>query len=137
MGEDIGREGLQNLSDNLTLVDTGMTGGSIINWSSSNPAVISNIGVIHPQASAMDVTLTATLSLGGNTETKAFSVRVAAVNLSDAALSNIEITGGGTLRDASGLNDQIRAADSGNGTITVTVTDSGSDGSTKEDICSG
>lgn len=104
-GADITGTALQNISENLVLDTAGMAGGSIIAWSSSNPAVISNAGLIHQQAAATDVTLTATLSLGTYTESKTFSVKVAAVSLADAALSNIEITGGGTLRDASGQNN--------------------------------
>jgi len=104
-GADIAGTALQNISENLVLDTAGMAGGSIIAWSSSNPAVISNTGLIHQQAAATDVTLTATLSLGTYTESKTFSVKVAAVSLADAALSNIEITGGGTLRDASGQNN--------------------------------
>jgi arabinan endo-1,5-alpha-L-arabinosidase len=64
--------------ENLRLVRTGAY-ASAVSWQSSNPAVLSTRGVVtrpgreQPDA---DVTLTATISLGGMTTVKTFAVRV-------------------------------------------------------------
>ena len=60
----------------LTLPERGKN-GSAITWESSNPLVISADGTVTlPDEGKETVTLTATLSYGGKTETKAFSVVV-------------------------------------------------------------
>ncbi|MHB8986678.1 MAG: S-layer homology domain-containing protein, partial [Eubacteriales bacterium] len=107
-GMPITGENLRNITGNLRLdTDDGMMGvGATIAWSSSNPSVIDTAGqVTFPVDTPANVTLTATVSYQGLSETIAFEVTVMAVNPSVADLSNIEITGGGTLSPAfSGSN---------------------------------
>jgi len=69
---------LSGVTDNLTLPTTGSF-GSTISWASSDPARISSTGqVTRPGAggAAAQVTLTATLTRGGGTETKTFQATV-------------------------------------------------------------
>ena len=69
---------LSAVTGDLTLPTTGDYGSSIA-WASSNPAVISTNGAVtRPDALAgpADVTLTATLTRGSGTETKAFGATV-------------------------------------------------------------
>lgn len=102
-GMPITGENLRNITGNLRLdTDDGMMGvGATIAWSSSNPSVIDSAGqVTFPVDTPANVTLTATVSYQGLSETIAFEVTVIAVDPSDADLSNIEITGGGTLSPA-------------------------------------
>ncbi|MFC5729465.1 MULTISPECIES: family 43 glycosylhydrolase [Nocardioides] len=69
---------LSGVTADLTLPTTGEYGSSIA-WASSDPAVISNTGqVTRPGAleEPVDVTLTATLTRGSGTETKAFTATV-------------------------------------------------------------
>lgn len=50
--------------------------GVQITWSSNNPDVLSNTGIINPQDENVEVTLTATFKLGNITETKTYKVTV-------------------------------------------------------------
>lgn len=78
---------------------TSGVNGSAIAWQSSDPAVISNTGAVtRPAASAGDatVTLTATLTTGGASATKAFEATVLAEaddqGIVDAAAAGLAIT---------------------------------------------
>jgi beta-xylosidase len=66
----------------LTLPKSG-TGGTTIAWASSDPAVVSDTGVVTRGNADATVTLTATISRGGISGTKEFTVVVPAAN--DAA----------------------------------------------------
>ncbi|GIM90723.1 family 43 glycosylhydrolase [Paractinoplanes toevensis] len=72
------------VTTDLTLPATGAVYGSAITWSSSDPAVISDRGVVTRQSTDSQVTLTATISSGDVKDTRAFPVTVPA-DLSDAA----------------------------------------------------
>ncbi|WP_051807918.1 family 43 glycosylhydrolase [Actinoplanes subtropicus] len=72
------------VTGDLSLPATGPAYGSAISWSSSDPAVISNQGVVTRPAADAHVTLTATVSSGDVTETRDFAVTVLA-DLSDTA----------------------------------------------------
>lgn len=69
-----------SVTQNLTLSTTDVVNGTIIAWSSSNTAVVSNTGVVVQQAADTVVTLTATVSSGSNSGTKEFQVTVKASN---------------------------------------------------------
>ncbi len=67
---------LDNVTTNLTLPEAG-SNGSTITWASSNENVISNKGVVTPSATQdTTVTLTATVTSGEASETKAYTVTV-------------------------------------------------------------
>ncbi|MFC5404740.1 immunoglobulin-like domain-containing protein [Cohnella soli] len=69
-----------NVTKNLTLPVTG-TSGTTITWSSNDSTVVDEDGIVtRPSYSAGDkeVTLTATITKGGVTETKTFTVKVKA-----------------------------------------------------------
>ena len=71
-------EKMDAITKNITLPTTGNNGVQVT-WSSSNPDVISTTGVVtRPAMDAEDatVTLTATLSYEGLTDTKEFTVKV-------------------------------------------------------------
>ncbi|QJE03589.1 family 43 glycosylhydrolase [Massilia forsythiae] len=64
------------VTGNLALPTSG-TRGATINWTSSNPAVLSNTGVVTaPGNGDVTVTLTATIAKGNTTVVKTFSVTV-------------------------------------------------------------
>lgn len=63
------------VSANLQL-PTSATRGATITWNSSNPAVVSNSGVVTPGATDLTVTLTARISKGTATAMKSFAVTV-------------------------------------------------------------
>jgi arabinan endo-1,5-alpha-L-arabinosidase len=64
------------VTGNMTLPTTG-TRGTVISWTSSNPAVVSNTGVVTtPANGSVTVTLTATITKGGATLVKTFTVTV-------------------------------------------------------------
>ncbi|MEK3719013.1 immunoglobulin-like domain-containing protein [Paenibacillus sp. FSL H8-0034] len=67
-----------SVTQNLTLATTDAANGTTITWSSSNTAVVSNTGVVVRPAVDTVVTLTATVSSGSNSGTKAFEVTVKA-----------------------------------------------------------
>ncbi len=67
-----------SVTQNLTLPAAGLDGSSI-SWASSNTAVITNAGVVsQPQTADAAVTLTATISVGTASDSKAFSLTVKA-----------------------------------------------------------
>ena len=67
------------VTGNLTLPVSG-TRGSTISWSSSNPAVLSNTGLVtNPDSGQVIVTLTATITKGTTTLSKVFTVTVRAL----------------------------------------------------------
>jgi len=71
---------LQNITSNLTLPTTGDY-STTISWSSSNPSVISNTGVVtQPSGSDATVIMTATISKDGATQTKSYTVIVKAAS---------------------------------------------------------
>ncbi|MFF2093341.1 immunoglobulin-like domain-containing protein, partial [Paenibacillus sp. NPDC058174] len=75
-----------NVTKDLTLPATGAS-GTTITWSSSDATVIDEDGkVTRPSYTAgdKDVTLTATITKGGVTETKTFTIKVKASSLTDA-----------------------------------------------------
>jgi arabinan endo-1,5-alpha-L-arabinosidase len=63
------------VSGNLTLPTSG-TRGATIAWTSSNPAVVSNTGVVTPAATDVTVTLTARISKDRASALKTFTVTV-------------------------------------------------------------
>lgn len=76
---------MSGITQNVLLPTTGATGVSI-SWTSSNPAVISNTGVVTKTSLASGVTLKATMTIGGHTLTKEFYVVVSAYS-GDAAIA--------------------------------------------------
>src|SRR3954454_10254577 len=60
----------------LTLPGTGPAYGSKVTWASSNPSVITSAGAVTRPESDTDVTLTATITSGSASDTKAFTVTV-------------------------------------------------------------
>ena len=67
-----------SVTKNLTLPTTGLD-GSTIAWTSSNPAVVTNSGVVtQPTTQDANVTLTATITVKTASDTKAFPVTVKA-----------------------------------------------------------
>ncbi|WP_281884410.1 immunoglobulin-like domain-containing protein [Paenibacillus sp. YYML68] len=70
----------------VTLPETGLH-GTVIAWSSSNPSVIGTDGtVVRPPHTGADavVTLTATLTLGGLSTSKSFTLTVVKLSMTDA-----------------------------------------------------
>jgi arabinan endo-1,5-alpha-L-arabinosidase len=55
---------------------TSATRGAVISWASSNPAVVSNTGVVTPGASDVTLTLSARISKGTASAVKTFTVTV-------------------------------------------------------------
>ncbi|GLI51487.1 hypothetical protein TSYNTROOL_15730 [Tepidanaerobacter syntrophicus] len=77
---------LNNVTTNLTLPTTG-TNGSTIAWTSSNATYVATNGTVTQPAYAVGdkvVTLTATITKGGYSETKEFTVTVKAAPMTDA-----------------------------------------------------
>ena len=70
-------DNLNSVTQNVTLQVLGIY-GSTIAWASSNAAVITAAGVVTRGVVDETVTLTATITYSGVTDTKAFSVRVLA-----------------------------------------------------------
>ncbi len=66
------------VSQNISLPTMVGTQGVTVTWSSNNPAVVSNLGVVDRQDENVTVILTATLHLSGQTLTKTFEVVVLA-----------------------------------------------------------
>ena len=67
-------ETADGVSQSLVL-PTSSTGGATVTWASSNNSVINSSGSVYPGYSAQTVTLTATIRLGGQSRTKAFTVK--------------------------------------------------------------
>lgn len=63
------------VAGNLTL-PTSAARNAVITWQSSNPAVVSNTGVVTGSSSDVNLTLTATITKGTATVVKAFAVTV-------------------------------------------------------------
>ena len=67
-----------NVTQNLTLPATGLD-GSTISWASSDAAVVTGAGVVtRPTTGDKNVTLTATISVGSASDSKAFALTVKA-----------------------------------------------------------
>ncbi|MDL2274285.1 hypothetical protein LJC34_07090, partial [Oscillospiraceae bacterium OttesenSCG-928-G22] len=65
---------------NLSLPTKGSSGRTMISWTSSEPAVIGDTGVVNKQMTERSVTLTATISCGSaEPQTKTFSITVPAL----------------------------------------------------------
>ncbi|MBN1499955.1 MAG: DUF1566 domain-containing protein [Spirochaetes bacterium] len=76
-------ESAAHVKNNITLPSTG-TCGTVITWSSSNTAVVSNTGVVTATSTAVTVTVTATITRGSASDTKVFTLTVVlAYNLRD------------------------------------------------------
>ncbi len=72
----VGLGDLSEVTQNLELPTQG-EGGAEITWSSSNTAVIANDGtVVRPETANTEVTLTATIKLGGKTDMAVFQATV-------------------------------------------------------------
>ncbi|PFG36522.1 GH43 family beta-xylosidase [Flavimobilis soli] len=90
---------LSSVGTDLTLPTRG-GGGSAITWESSNPAVVSASGAVVPVDDVVEVTLTATVTLGGASVTRDFLVRVRSLQqVVDGVLDDLEIP---NLRDVRG-----------------------------------
>jgi len=61
---------------------------STVTWQSSNPAVISAAGVVHVGTAPQDVTLTATINIGGTTRAKTFQLRTSTLSGNALLLQN-------------------------------------------------
>lgn len=96
-----GNTSLTTVKTDLTTLNTGIfaTGaqGSTITWSSNNSAV-TNVGVVTRGVTNTTVNLTATLTHGGITDTKTFSVTVLAKTFTLTAnfTTGVTITNDGT-----------------------------------------
>ncbi|MCU6792902.1 S-layer homology domain-containing protein [Paenibacillus sp. WQ 127069] len=75
-----------SVKSNLNLPTTGVN-GTTVTWSSSNTAVVGNDGTITRPTADTSVTLTATISKGSITATKAFTVLVKAIGNSETAVA--------------------------------------------------
>ncbi|MEK3911884.1 S-layer homology domain-containing protein [Paenibacillus sp. FSL H7-0331] len=75
-----------SVKSNLNLPTTGVN-GTTVTWSSSNTAVVGNDGTITRPTADTSVTLTATISKGSITATKAFTVLVKATGNSETAVA--------------------------------------------------
>jgi len=84
------------VTDDLTLPATGAAYGSKVTWSSSDPDVITAAGAVTRPAADTEVTLTATVSSGSTSDTKAFPVTVkadlSAAQKVDEALAALTVT---------------------------------------------
>ncbi len=77
---------LSAVTENMLLPERGGVYASKIEWSSSNPSVISKDGTVTRQQVDTDVTLTADLTLGGETRQKTFQATVKALESGDDLL---------------------------------------------------
>lgn len=75
---------LSEVTENLTLPTSGSVNGSVITWSTTNDAVVGADGTIHRSAENQTATLTATITYGGASDTKEFSVTVLAEAAQDS-----------------------------------------------------
>ncbi|WP_129689905.1 Ig-like domain-containing protein [Gottfriedia acidiceleris] len=73
---------------NLALPNYDDANHSVISWSSSNPAVIRNDGTVIRTTEDTNVTLTATVLVGGASIVKTFDVTVAAKEVNDEIAAN-------------------------------------------------
>lgn len=71
---------LTSITNDVTLTNTNTTHGVYISWASSDNNVISNNGMVTRLESDTNVTLTATLTKGSASDTKAFSLTVVGTN---------------------------------------------------------
>ena len=80
-------ETADGVSEDVKLPRTS-TGGSTVTWASSNNSVISPNGDVNADAGVQTVTLTATIRLGGQSRTKAFTLRTSRYTGEDLQLEN-------------------------------------------------
>lgn len=88
-------DNLNSVTQDVTLPTTGANGVTIT-WQSSHPSVVSTTGDVTRPASDTNVTLTATLSKGEETDTKNFALKViaaAVVTTPQQAIDALVITG--------------------------------------------
>ncbi|MEC1787311.1 immunoglobulin-like domain-containing protein [Schinkia azotoformans] len=116
------RDSLNAVTQNVIFISAGAD-GAMITWNSDTPSVIANDGtVIRPANSAGDasVTLTATITKGGATETKVFVVKVLKQAQTEAeAVANAKAA----LEIGYATGDSVNAV-----TQNVTFTSAGADG---------
>jgi hypothetical protein len=75
------------VTQNLTLPASGLH-GTTVDWSSSDPAVVSNAGGVNrPAIDDANVTLTATITLGSTSDTKTFPLVVSGLMTQAAAVA--------------------------------------------------
>jgi 5'-nucleotidase len=94
---------LNEVTSTLTLPASGLH-SSVVTWSSSNTAVITNAGVVTRPAVGEDnavVTLTATITIGDASDTKEFTARVI------AAVPTLDVTIADFNTDAVSIDDDI------------------------------
>ncbi|MCL2401383.1 MAG: S-layer homology domain-containing protein, partial [Oscillospiraceae bacterium] len=72
---------------NVTLPTT-LPSGATVSWHSSNPGVISSAGVVSLASGAQNVTLTATITVGTQTRTKAFPLRTSTLTGNQLLMEN-------------------------------------------------
>ncbi|MCL2408271.1 MAG: CAP-associated domain-containing protein [Oscillospiraceae bacterium] len=72
---------------NLQLPTTS-TGNATVSWQSNNPSVISPAGIVNLAGGAQNVTLTATISIGTQTRTKAFPLRTSMLSGNQLLMQN-------------------------------------------------
>ncbi|MEC1772500.1 immunoglobulin-like domain-containing protein [Schinkia azotoformans] len=117
-------DSLNAVTQNVTFTSAGAD-GAMITWNSDTPSVIANDGTVtRPANSAGDasVTLTATITKGGATETKVFVVKVLKQAQTDVeAVANAKAT----LEIGYGAGDSINSV-----TQSVTLPIMGADGAT-------
>jgi len=77
--EELRKINLSNLTADITLPLTGAN-GSVITWESSDTSVIGNDGKVNRKNSTVQITLTATLTIGSVSETVDFMASVAGTN---------------------------------------------------------
>ena len=114
-------ESVQSVADELTVASstsesislpTSGARGTTISWSSDEPGVISNSGVVTAPSENTEVTLTATVDYKGTSVTKSFTVTVLSQKeeiplLAEYIFSDEYVSGstdGSTISDASGNN---------------------------------
>ncbi|GAA0580687.1 hypothetical protein GCM10010172_76950 [Paractinoplanes ferrugineus] len=118
------------VTGDLTLPATGPAYGSAITWTSSDPSVISESGVVTRPATDEQVTLTATISSGDVRDTRTFTVTVRA-DLSDPekaaraaealTVANLDDARGNlTLPATGGYGSRIAWASADPATVTAT-----------------
>src|SRR5699024_5707577 len=102
---------LTDVGSDLALPTRG-AGGSQITWESSAPDVISPTGHVVPTAGTVEVTLTATVSLGGTSVTRDFVVSVRSLQqVVDGVLDGLDIPHLADVRGNVHLPDQVGVVD--------------------------
>lgn len=124
-----------NPESDFTVATTGSVYGNTITWSSSSDALVVNGGniTLGDVANDTEVTLTASITIGGNTYTKNFTVTVPANADSDEASvlnETFDYTPGTAITSKTATNDMpwyIQASDTNN--FTASIANDGTDNS--------